>query len=137
VNYARTLKAAVVTAIATVACHLTMSAGFAWARGQEPDHPDDWSGLLEFGATVLATWMVMPLVLWIGMRVLGERRTWPQILLGTPLWIGVSSVYIDDVDRPGGLMPVPVLVLFVLVGTLLGAHDPGSVRNDEAGTERE
>lgn len=132
-NYARTLKAAVVTITATVACHLTMSAGFAWARGQESDHPDDWSGMLEFGATVLATWILMPLVLWIGMRVLGERRTHLQILLGTPLWIGVSSVYIDDVDRPGGgLMPVPVLVAFVLAGALLGAHDPGSARNGGA-----
>ncbi|SFK30457.1 hypothetical protein [Streptomyces pini] len=131
-DYARALKAAVITAISTAAGHLTMSAGFAWARGQEPDHPDDWSGLPEFGATLLATWILMPLALWIGMRVLGERRTWLQILLGTLLWIGVSSVYIDDVDRPGGLMSVPVLVLFVLAGTLLGAYDPGSARNDEA-----
>ncbi|MFP8882736.1 hypothetical protein [Streptomyces mangrovi] len=135
-NYARALKAAVVTVVATAAGHLAMSAGFAWARGQKPDHPDDWSGLPEFGATVLATWTLMPLALWIGMRVLGERRTQLQILLGTPLWIGVSSVYIDDVDRPGGLMPVPVLVMFVLAGALLGAYDPGSVRNDETGTER-
>ncbi|GAA3618771.1 hypothetical protein ACG5V6_02655 [Streptomyces chitinivorans] len=135
-DYARALKAAVATAIATAAGHLTMSAGFAWARGQEPDHPDDWSGLPEFGATVLATWILMPLALWVGMRVLGERRTWLQILLGTPLWVGVSSVYIDDVDHPGGLMPVPVLVLFVLAGALLGAYDPGSARNDGAGTEQ-
>ncbi|MFH0244523.1 hypothetical protein ACGRHY_19405 [Streptomyces sp. HK10] len=127
--YARPLKAAAVTIIATAACHLTMNAGFAWARGQEPDHPDDWAGVLEFGATVLATWILMPLVLGIGMRVLGERRTRLQILLGTLLWTGVSLTYVDDVDRPGGLMPVPVLVSFVLVGALLGAHDPGSARN--------
>ncbi|WP_143688467.1 hypothetical protein [Streptomyces barkulensis] len=135
-DYARALKAVVITAVATAAGHLTMSAGFAWARAQEPDHPDDWSGLPGFSATVLATWTLMPLALWIGMRVLGERRTWLQILLGTPLWIGVSSVYIDDVDRPGGLMSVPVLVAFVLAGALLGAYDPGSARDDEAGTER-
>ncbi|MCI0386053.1 hypothetical protein [Streptomyces sp. CNQ085] len=132
-NCTRTLKAAVVTITATAACHLTMNAGFAWARGQESDHPDDWAGLFEFGATVLATWILMPLVLWIGMRLLGERRTWLQMILGTPLWAGVSLVYVDDVDRPGGgLMPVPVLVAFVLVVALLGAYDPGSARGGRA-----
>ncbi|MFC7817455.1 hypothetical protein ACFUTR_22775 [Streptomyces sp. NPDC057367] len=129
-NHVRTLKAAVVTIAATAACHLTMNAGLAWARGQESDHPNDWAGTVEFGVTLLATWMLMPLMLWIGMRVLGERRTQLQFIVAALLWIVVSLMYVDDVDRPGGHMPAPALVVFVLVGALLGAHNPESTRND-------
>ncbi|MTE17778.1 hypothetical protein F0L17_01240 [Streptomyces sp. TRM43335] len=124
-RHARVTKAAVVTAVATAVCHLTMSAGFAWARDRPSEHPDDWSGLYEFGATVLASWILMPLVLWAGMRVLGERRTHLQVYVGALLWGAVSWYHVDDIDRAGGVMPPLVAAVFVVVGALLGAFDPG------------
>lgn len=124
-RYARHIKGGAVSAIATAACHFTLSAGLAWARDQSSENPDSWSGLTEFGATVLASWLLMPLLLWAGMRGLGERHTYPLLILGTPLWAVLSLVYVDDIDRPAGHMPIPALIAFVVVCTLLGGVNSG------------
>ncbi|MGW0118422.1 hypothetical protein [Streptomyces sp. NPDC003327] len=126
----RHAKAAAVTVLAAAACHAVLSTGLSWARDQEHGSPDSWAALPGFAGTVLVTWILMPLLLWGGMRLLGERGTAPLLLACGVLWAALTLLYVDDVDRPSGMMPVPALVLFVVAGALAGGL--GSRRGDDA-----
>jgi hypothetical protein len=44
----------------------------------------------------------MPLLLWAGMRTMGERGNAVLVLVGGLVWAGLSGYYIDDIDFPGG-----------------------------------
>ncbi|GAA2580888.1 MULTISPECIES: hypothetical protein [Streptomyces] len=125
-RYVRFVKGAVTVAVSTAACHSLMYAGFAGARESAAASEDDmWAGAFEFLLTTAASWVLMPLLLWAGMRVMGETGNTVLVALGGLVWLGLSGYFTDDIDRAGGHIPVPALVVFVLLGTALAGAGTG------------
>ncbi|GHD22407.1 hypothetical protein GCM10010313_57130 [Streptomyces violarus] len=103
-----------------------MSGGYAWARDSARASGDSmFSGAFEFLFTMAASWALMPLLLWFGMRVLRETGNTVLVVVGGLVWAGVSGYFTDDIDRAGGHIPVLALVIFVLLGTALAGADTG------------
>ncbi|MEU6181596.1 hypothetical protein [Streptomyces coeruleorubidus] len=125
-RYVRHVKGALTVAAATAACHTLMSAGYGWARDSADASGDAmFSGAFEFLFTTAASWALMPLLLWAGMRVMGETGNTVLVVVGGLVWVGVSGYFIDDIDRAGGHIPVLVLAVFVLLGTGLAGAGAG------------
>ncbi|SED26494.1 hypothetical protein [Streptomyces melanosporofaciens] len=62
----------------------------------------------------------MPLLLWAGMRILGERDNYLLIVVGSLLWlVGAGSNLSHLQYTPGAHLPVPLLAGMVAVGALL------------------
>ncbi|MGW2180610.1 hypothetical protein ACWCXX_21400 [Streptomyces sp. NPDC001732] len=116
-------KALVVTVIATAVSHLLLSDGLSmslWSQasanmgGAAADTGDQ-----AFTAAVVNTLLAMPLVLWIGMRLLRERRVYPMVLMGAIGWFFTVGHGIDLVDdRIGALLPLWSLAAFAAVTCL-------------------
>ncbi|GAB3107780.1 hypothetical protein GCM10027160_04870 [Streptomyces calidiresistens] len=119
-RYMRHAKGALTVTAATAACHALMSAGYARARDASTGAGDVlFSGAPEFLLTTAASRLLMPILLWAGMRLTGERDTTVFVLVGGLMWAGLSGYFIDAVDRSGGHMPLPALAVFVLLVTAL------------------
>ncbi|MEF9884610.1 hypothetical protein [Streptomyces sp. P9-A4] len=119
----RLLKALIVSAVGVAASHLILSDGLylsftgqaAATLGAEPGYSTDQA----FTAAVVNTALVMPIVLWIGMLITGERRVGPMVLVGMVSWITAVGNGIDGIDdAPGTLLPFRSLVLVVAVTAL-------------------
>jgi hypothetical protein len=71
-----------------------MSAGYARARGSAAASGDTmFSGAFEFLLTTAASWALMPLLLWAGMRVTGETGNAVLVPIGGLVWAGVSGYF--------------------------------------------
>lgn len=128
-QYSRHAKGALVVALATAACHTLMSAGYTWARGRGASSGDTmFAGAFEFLLTTAASWAFMPLLLSAGMRMMRETGNVALVVIGGLIWAGISGYHIDDIDRPGGHMPVLALVAYVLLGTALAGLASGRRR---------
>ncbi|MEU0303013.1 hypothetical protein ABZ252_26660 [Streptomyces sp. NPDC006175] len=114
-RYARHGKGALTVTGATAAGHTLMSSGYTWARDSAGDTV--FSGAFEFLVTTAAAWALMPVVLWAGMRVMGEAGNTVLLITGGLSWAGLSGYFIDDIDRTGGQMPVLALAAHVLLCT--------------------
>ncbi|MFF0478266.1 hypothetical protein [Streptomyces sp. NPDC004284] len=119
----RLLKALIVSSLGVAASHLILSdtlylsfAGQAAATlGAGPGYSADQA----FTTALINTFLVMPLVLWIGMRIAGERRVGPMVLVGVVAWITAVGNGIDLIDdAPDTLLPMRSLVLVVGVTAL-------------------
>ncbi|MEI5097648.1 hypothetical protein RB200_02015 [Streptomyces sp. PmtG] len=122
-DYIRHAKGALAATVATAACHTVMSGGYAWARDAKDRDPDAWfAGATQFVVTTLASWALMPLLLWAVMRLTRETGTQRLVVVGSVVWLGLSGYSIDAIDQSGGHMPVPALVSYVLIGALLAGH---------------
>ncbi|MER7946454.1 hypothetical protein ABTY59_03550 [Streptomyces sp. NPDC096079] len=119
----RVLKALLVSVIGVALAHLILSdtlylsfAGqAASALGAGPGYSADQA----FTTALINTFLVMPLVLWIGMLITGERRVGPMVLVGTVAWITAVGNGVDLIDdAPGTLLPLPSLALVVGVTAL-------------------
>ncbi|MFJ7984966.1 hypothetical protein [Streptomyces sp. NPDC096351] len=122
----RFLKAVLVSAIAVAAAHLilsdTLALSFAGEASAALGAGPGYSANQAFTVALMNTALVMPLVLWIGMRVSGERRVGPMVLVGVVCWIAAVGHGIDAVDdAPGALLPWRSLVLVVVVTALASA----------------
>ncbi|MDC0773844.1 hypothetical protein [Streptomyces sp. HD] len=125
-RYVRFVKGAVTVAAATAVCHTLMSAGFAWARDSADESGDStFSGAFEFLLTTAASWILMPLLLWAGMRMMGEAGNTVLVAVGGLVWLGISGYFTDDIDRAGGHIPILALVAYLLLGTALAGVRPG------------
>ncbi|MFH8498441.1 hypothetical protein [Streptomyces coeruleorubidus] len=125
-RYARFVKGGVTVAVSTAACHTLMYAGFAWARDSAAANGDEaFGGAFEFLLTTAASWVLMPLLLWAGMRVMGETGNTLLVAIGGLVWLGLSGYFIDDIDRAGGHIPTLALAAYVLLGTGLAGVGPG------------
>jgi hypothetical protein len=102
-----------------------MSAGFASARDSAAGSDDTFAGTYEFLLTTAASWALMPLLLWAGMRVMGETSNVVLVVVGGLVWLGLSGYYTDDIDRAGGHIPIPALAAYVVLGTGLAWAGPG------------
>ncbi|MEE1815007.1 hypothetical protein PUR59_08270 [Streptomyces sp. SP18ES09] len=121
----RLLKAVIVSTLGVAAAHLILSdtlylsfAGqAASALGAGPGYSADQA----FTTALINTFLVMPLVLWIGMLVSGERRVGPMVLVGTIAWVTAVGNGIDVIDdAPDAILPIRSLALVVAV-TALGS----------------
>ncbi|MGW7280039.1 hypothetical protein ACWGIV_17375 [Streptomyces sp. NPDC054844] len=122
-RYARHAKGALTVTLATVASHALMSSGYAWARDSATSGDTVFSGVFEFLVTTAASWALTPLVLWAGMRVMGEAGNTVLLVTGGLLWAGLSGYFIDDIDRTGGQVPILAVAAYVLVCTGLAGAD--------------
>jgi len=116
------LKGAAVTAVAILVCHLILSAGYAAARAQKRADPDSsWvAAEIHVVTFVLGLLLVMPLLLWAGMRILGERGNYILIIVGSLIWWCGAGFNLTQLKyTPGAHLPVPLLVGMVAVGALL------------------
>jgi hypothetical protein len=125
-QYIRHAKGALTVTASTAACHTLMSAGYTWARdGRATDEHTMFSGAFEFLLTTAASWALMPLLLWAGMRAMGETGNSVLVLVGGLIWAGLSGYYIDDIDFAGGHIPILAVAAYVLLGTVLAGVGPG------------
>ncbi|MFJ1731641.1 hypothetical protein [Streptomyces sp. NPDC088254] len=97
-----------------------MSAGYAWSRDEAAADGDTvGSGAFEFLLTTAASCGLMPLLLRAGLRVVGDAFTAVPVAVGGVLWAVGSGYFIDDLDRPGGHIPIVALAAHVLLGAVL------------------
>ncbi len=67
----------------------------------------------------------MPLLLGSGMRVMRETGNTALMVGGGLVRAVLSLSFLDAIDQPGGLMPVPALAVQLLVGTGLAGAGAG------------
>jgi hypothetical protein len=131
-RYARCAKGAVTVTVATAVCHTLMTAGYAWAGAKAATgEATIFAGVFEWLVTTAGTWALMPLLLGAGMRVLRERGNTTLMVGGSLLWALLSLSFVDEIDRPGGFMPLHALTVYVLAGAGLAGTGPAG-----AGTGR-
>lgn len=124
-RYVRSVKGAVTVVVATAACHTLMSVGFASARDSAAGSDDAFACTFELLLTTAASWALMPLLLWAGMRVMGETGNVVLVVVGGLVWLGLSGYFTDDIDHPGGHMPLLALAAYILLETGLAGVGPG------------
>ncbi|MGA5220852.1 hypothetical protein ACPCAE_32945 [Streptomyces cinereoruber] len=119
----RLLKALIVSSAGVAASHLVLSdtlylslaAQASAALGSGPGY----SSGQAFTSALVNTFLLMPLVLWIGMRITGERKVGPMVLVGTVGWVVAVGNGVDAIDdRPGAILPLESLALVVGVTAL-------------------
>ncbi|MGW6538643.1 hypothetical protein ACWGBV_13740 [Streptomyces sp. NPDC055051] len=119
----RLFKGVVIGSVAVGAAHVVLSDTLRFALvGQASatlGAPTGYGTAQVFTTALLNTALVMPLVLWAGMRLGGERRTGAMVLVGTTAWIAVVWNGIDGLDDSfGAMLPLPSLALVVAVTAL-------------------
>ncbi|MEU6165239.1 hypothetical protein [Streptomyces tanashiensis] len=119
----RLLKALIVSVLGVALAHLILSdtlyLSFAGQAASTLGAGPGYSADQAFTTALINTFLVMPLVLWIGMLVTGERRVGPMVLVGTVAWITAVGNGIDLLDdAPGTLLPLRSLALVVAVTAL-------------------
>ncbi|MFJ6868589.1 hypothetical protein ACIQRS_31050 [Streptomyces termitum] len=116
----RLAKAVPVSLLAVGAAHVilsdTLGLGLVAEASTALGSPTGYSSDQAFTTALMNTVLVLPIVLWIGMRVTGERRTGPMLLIGTATWLVVVWRGIDTItDTLGGILPLDSLALAVAV----------------------
>ncbi|WP_369145776.1 hypothetical protein [Streptomyces sp. R44] len=119
----RLLKALIVSTLGVAAAHLILSdtlyLSFAGQAASSLGAGPGYSADQAFTSALINTFLVMPVVLWIGMLVAGERRVGSMVLVGTVAWVTAVGNGIDLIDdAPGTLLPFRSLVLVVGVTAL-------------------
>ncbi|MFD4375080.1 hypothetical protein ACFXKE_24310 [Streptomyces sp. NPDC059202] len=114
----RLFKAVVVTALAVAAAHLVLSDTLRFALVAEASaalgSPTGYGTAQVFTTALVNTSLVMPLVLWAGMRLSGERRLGATVLVGSAGWITAVWNGIDGLDDSfGAVLPLRSLALVV------------------------
>ncbi|MEU5915761.1 hypothetical protein [Streptomyces sp. NPDC047141] len=121
----RLLKAVIVSTLGVAAAHLILSdtlyLSFAGQAASTLGAGPGYSADQAFTTALINTFLVMPVVLWIGMLVSGERRVGPMVLVGTIAWVTAVGNGIDVIDdAPDAILPIRSLALVVAV-TALGS----------------
>ncbi|MER7482281.1 hypothetical protein ABTX60_32405 [Streptomyces sp. NPDC126510] len=122
-RYARFVKGAISATAAAAVCHALMTAGYAWARGKAATgEATIFAGAFESLVTTASSWGLMPLLLGAGMRLMRETGNITLMVGGGLIWAVLSLSFMDEIDRPGGFMPLHALAAYVLAGAgLAGA----------------
>ncbi|MFE6100425.1 hypothetical protein ACFVQ4_10720 [Streptomyces laurentii] len=128
----RALKTLAVASLAVAAAHLilsdTLRLGFSAQAAATLGSPQGYGADQAFTTALVNTALVLPLVLWAGLRIAGERRVGIPVLVGTVAWITAVWHGLDVIDdAPGAILPLPSLGLVVLVaalGSLIPRKDP-------------
>ncbi|MFW6690471.1 hypothetical protein [Streptomyces sp. MAR4 CNX-425] len=107
----RAAKGAVVTVLTVWVCARILVRGFDIVR-------ERGTGGLDFTPWVAMaiSLVVMPIMLWAGMRLLGERRNGSLAWLTTCTWLFVGGYLFDTLDRVDAHVPVLVLIGYAAWG---------------------
>lgn len=123
----RWLKGVAVSGLAAAACLWIWNSARAWAQAAM-DSDADYAGFIDSLLATLAGAVLMPVLLWAGMRALGERGNHLLVLLGTVSWLLIGGhVVEDDVSVAA---TVAFLGLFALLGSVLATVASGSSRRE-------
>ncbi|MGW0735635.1 hypothetical protein [Streptomyces sp. NPDC002851] len=125
IPWIRGLKGMLVSGLAAVLCSWGWNALRDWADDVAATGGDTiGAGWIESALAGLAGILAMPLLLWAGMRLLGERGNHLLVLLGLVAWWPIGGHVVEDAVGPvaTGLF----LALFAVIGGLLSlAEMPG------------
>ncbi|QNE74914.1 hypothetical protein F0344_10055 [Streptomyces finlayi] len=118
IRAARGAKGAVASAVAATACYLMWSGGRDWASDARAAEPDAFlAGSVESVLALVAGVVLMPVLLWAGMRVMRERGNHLLVVAGTGVWFLLGGHVVEDpVDGVGTVL---FLALFAVLGGLL------------------
>lgn len=122
---ARPLKGAAVTAVAVLVCHLILSIGLAAVRERRRADPGNaWAGTSTWCVTfALGLVIVMPLLLWAGMRLAGESHHYFLVIGGSLAWLFGAGYHLHHLAYvPGAHLPVWLLAGLVAVGAGLASR---------------
>ncbi|MET8184046.1 hypothetical protein [Streptomyces sp. NPDC005336] len=122
----RWLKGAFVSAVAAVVCYWLWASLSEWADGVADAQQDAMmAGSIESLLTGFAGVVSMPVLLWVGMRVLRERGNHLLVILGAIAWIFVGGHVVEDTAGTAGT--AVILALFAVFGGLLSTVEvPGT-----------
>ncbi|WP_411076985.1 hypothetical protein [Streptomyces sp. cmx-10-25] len=114
----RLLKALIVSSVGVAASHLVLSdtlyLSFAAQASAALGAGGGYSSDQAFTSALVNTFLLMPLVLWSGMRITGERRVGPMVVVGTVGWVAAVGHGVDVLDSgPGAILPLGSLALVV------------------------
>ncbi|MZE53414.1 hypothetical protein GTY86_19470 [Streptomyces sp. SID5770] len=114
----RLLKALIVSSVAVAASHLVLSdtlyLSFSAQASAALGAGGGYSSDQAFTSALINTFLLMPLVLWIGMRITGERKVGAMVLVGTVGWVAAVGNGMGVLDeRPGAVLPWDSLALVV------------------------
>ncbi len=106
----RLLKALIVSSLGVAASHLVLSdtlyLSFTAQASAALGAGGGYSSDQAFTSALINTFLLMPLVLWIGMRVAGERKVGPMVAVGTVGWVAAVGHGVDVLDSgPGAVLP--------------------------------
>ncbi len=116
----RLIKGVAVSGLAAAACFWIWTSARASAQAARGADPDSlYAGSIEsLFATVIGV-LLMPVLLWVGMRALRERGTHLLVVGSTVAWLFIGGhVVEDDVSAAA---TVAFLALFALLGGVLAA----------------
>ncbi|MFJ4870773.1 hypothetical protein [Streptomyces sp. NPDC088757] len=114
----RLLKALIVSSVGVAASHLVLSdtlyLSFTAQASAALGTGGGYSSDRAFTSALVNAFLLMPLVLWIGMRITGERKVGPMVAVGTAGWVAAVGHGVDVLDSgPGAVLPLGSLALVV------------------------
>ncbi|MFG2311405.1 hypothetical protein ACGFS9_22470 [Streptomyces sp. NPDC048566] len=119
----RWAKGTAVTALSAVVCLWIWTSCRSWAQGVREANEDAFlAGSLESLLAGVAGVLSMPLLLWAGMRLLGERGVHLLLLVGTVGWFLIGGHVVED--AAGGAATAGFLALFAVLGGLAALARP-------------
>lgn len=110
----RAAKGAAVTVLTVWVCSRILIRGFDLVRERGSDGLD-FTPLVAMAISLA----VMPITLWAGMRLLGERRNGSLAWLTTCNWLFVGAYLFDTLDRVDAHIPVAALVGYAVWGAFV------------------
>ncbi|MGW7617524.1 hypothetical protein ACWGLG_17010 [Streptomyces antimycoticus] len=115
---ARGVKGALVSAAAAIVCYWVWASLLEWADDvAEASGPVMGAGWFEGLLALITGFLSMPVLLWVGMRLLGERGNHLLVLAGAVAWLIIGGHVAD------GFVSVTttaaLLTLFAVLGGLL------------------
>lgn len=121
---ARWGKGAVVSALGATVCYWTWIFAIEWADGVRDAHREAFlAGFLEGVLARAAGLVAMPVLLWAGMRAVGERGHHLLVMFGTVAWFFIGGHVIEDVISVFGTA-LWITCFAVLCGVLALAKVP-------------
>jgi hypothetical protein len=119
---ARWAKGTLVSAVAAVVCYWTWELLRTWAQDIAAAHEwamgAGWYQAMLAGVTGV---LAMPLLLWAGMRLLGERGNHLLVAAGVVAWWFIGGQIVED--GVGRTATVVFLALFALLGGALSRSE--------------
>lgn len=112
----RAAKGAAVTMLTVWVCSRILVKGFDITREREGD---TWGFDLTPLIALAVSLVVMPIMLWAGMRLLREERNAPLTWLTTFNWLFVGGYLFDTLDHVDGHIPVVILIGYAVWGAFV------------------
>ena len=118
---ARWVKGTLVSAIAAYVSYTAWTHLRTWAQAASIDsHSTIGTGWVQ---TLVAEWtwlLALPILLWVGMRLLRERGNHALVLGGCVAWWFITDQVVEQAARTTATTGITLLLaLFVLIGGLL------------------